>query len=188
MKVVEFRKLFISDKYSLKYDDGYAWSRIYEYPLVIDIIKKYYQPNNIVHNSSWGFEGVHTIFKEQLDNNFNCVHSDIRPSNLKNTFVYDITKYDISSKEKYDFVINISTLEEVNANHIDVFNNLLDQVKIGGYFISTFDLPGLQLESFEQLFDCDIQVDGISLNGTNSVLRNSNCADLNVGIMVIKKE
>jgi hypothetical protein len=188
MKVLEFRKIFTSDIHDQMFNDGYAWSRIYEYPLVIRHIEKYYKPDDTIHNSSWGFEGVHIVFKEQLDKNFNVQHSDIRPSSLKNTFVYDITKRDSNLKQKYDFVVNISTLEEVNSDHIEVFNNLFDQVKMNGYFIATFDLPGLQLERFEEFFGKKIEQDNIPLNGNNSVLKNNNCANLNVGLMVLKKE
>lgn len=188
MKVIDFRYVTTDDIYDEYYNDGYAWSRVYEYPLVLNTIKKYYNDNSLIHNSSWGFEGVHVKFKDMLDQHYNVQHSDIRQSTLKNTFIYDITKNDFNLKEKFDIVVNISTLEEVSADHISVFNNLYDQVKIGGYFICTFDLPGLQLESFEKLFQRKIIKNESVISGLNSKLQNSNCSHLNCGFMVINKQ
>ena len=69
MKILEFRKITIDDQYNEKYNDGYAWSRVYEYQLVIDMINKYrgYNKEDLVHNTSWGFQGVHVVFKKTLD-------------------------------------------------------------------------------------------------------------------------
>ena len=56
------------------------------------------------------------IFKNELDKNYNCVHSDIKESKLHNAFVYDITKYPENKHiNKYDFVLNISTMEEIKS-------------------------------------------------------------------------
>ena len=125
MEVLEFRKILISDIYDNYYNDGFAWSRIYEYPLVISIIKEYYKENSMIHNSSWGFAGCHVLFKEKLDELFKTVyHSDIIKSDFNNTFVYDITKTpEKEEREKYDILLNVSTLEDVNYNHIDIFYN-----------------------------------------------------------------
>lgn len=188
MKILEFRKITIKDVYDNHYNDGYAWSRIYEYPLIIQQIKKYYKKNWIIHNSSWGFTGVHVLFKEKLDSLFNAEHSDIKPSNLKNTFTYNILEKNNSLKEKYNIVINISTLEEVNGNHLDIFYNLYDQVKFGGYLMCTFDLPGLQVEAFENFFNVKLYDDTDCISGANSHLKNLNCKNLNCGLMIIKKE
>ena len=41
MEVIEFRKILTSDIYDNQYNDGCAWSRPYEYPLVMNYVKKY---------------------------------------------------------------------------------------------------------------------------------------------------
>lgn len=205
MEVLEFRKITTNDCYDEYYNDGFSWSRVYEYPLVIREIRKYYKDGFMIHNSSWGFEGIHIKFKEKLDDLFNKVkHSDILPSELPNTFVYDITKSpDNEEIKKYDIVINVSTLEEVKSDHLDVFNNLFQQVKKGGLFIATFDLNKnhenffklifskkkrtLQLNKFEKLFSKNLDQKGESINGCNSELRNMKYKNLNCGIMVIRK-
>jgi hypothetical protein len=187
MKIIDFRKITTNDLYDEDYNDGSAWSRVYEYPLVFETVKRIYKNNYLLHNTSWGFEGVHILFKNKLEKHFNVENSDIRDSNMPNTFRYDITTKNSSLKEKYDIVINISTLEEVDANHIDIFFNLLDQVKNNGYLICTFDLPGLQVHSFEHLFGKKILEDQNSISGKNSKLPNLRFSNLNCGFMFIQK-
>ena len=205
MEVLEFRKITTDDFYDDFYNDGYAWSRVYEYPLVINEIKKYYIDGCTIHNTSWGFDGIHILFKEKLEELFGEVrHSDILESSLVNTFIYDITKPPAMEEVgKYDIVINVSTLEEVRFDHLRVFQNLFDQVKTGGVFIATFDLLAsdlslikslflrkkrvLQLVKFEKLFSRQISTSGNPLNGENSQLKNSRNRFLNCGIMVLRK-
>ena len=116
LEVLKFRKLIVNDIYDESYNDGKAWSRLYEYPLVINEIKKYYKEGDKIHNSCWGFAGIHVLFKKKLEKLFtNVYHSDILESNLKNTFIYNITTPPKKEEiEKYDILLNISTLEEVN--------------------------------------------------------------------------
>jgi hypothetical protein len=38
MKILEFRKLNLDDNYNDYFNNGFACSRIYEYPLVINLI------------------------------------------------------------------------------------------------------------------------------------------------------
>jgi hypothetical protein len=189
-KILEFRKLTTSDVFDDYYNDGSAWSRIYEYPAVINRIKNLV-PNYLsasIHNSSWGFEGVHIKFKNELDKlSSNCLHSDIKPSPLPKTTIYNITNPASKKMQNFfDAVVNISTLEEVGGDHIDILINLTSQIKSGGHFIGTFDLPGLQLDKFEKLFRKELAVEGIPINGENSHLPNAICKDLNVGIMVLQ--
>ena len=54
LQLLEFRKITIDDIFDDKYDDGFSWSRAYEYPLVIKTINKYYKSENYIHNTSWG--------------------------------------------------------------------------------------------------------------------------------------
>jgi len=177
----------LNDVYDHHFNDGYAWSRIYEYALILEKLQKYSKDGDLIHNSSWGYEGVHVRFKEILDSLYSVEHSDIRPSNLQNTFIYNILHNSEAMKEKYDIVINISTLEEVGGDHIEIFYNLLDQVKNNGYLMCTFDLPGLQLDKFERLFDKSIESLHENINGVNSQVPNNHCADLNVGMIILKK-
>jgi hypothetical protein len=190
-QVLTFRKINLSDISDDVFNDGESWSRVYEYPLVINKIKKYYKDNTdiIIHNSSWGFKGIHVTFKNYLDNIYpNTIHSDIRASNLQNTTVYDITKEPSNElKNKFDVVINISTLEEVDFDHLQSFKNLLDQVKQNGLLIITFDLPGLQLEKFENLFNQKLQRFNNEINGLNSRVPFPIFGDLSCGIIVLRK-
>ena len=170
-----------------KYD---AWSRIYEYPLVLDKIKEYKSGADIsIHNSSWGFEGCHTTFKEDLEEIYNNVlHTDIKASDLANTAVYDITK---PAPEdyigKFDVIINVSTVEEVKFDHVKIFNNLLSQVNNGGILILTFDLPGMQLRKFEKMFGEKIARFDDELNGANSANPNRKYKRLECGLMIVEK-
>ena len=43
-----------------------------------------------IHNSSWGFEGIHVIFRDELDKIGKCIHSDIINSDYRDTFYHDI--------------------------------------------------------------------------------------------------
>lgn len=163
MRVLEFRYITKNDPF----DDRYPhWSRKWEYPTVIETIKK-----NIVrfkapptfHNTCWGFdEENHQRFKNALTDLFswrsynnrkmsvNCIHSDIKPSPLEGTMVYDITKPPTESlKESFSFVINVSALEEIPGDHVQYIKNLYDGLQFGGILILTFDLPGLQLDAVE---------------------------------------
>lgn len=189
-EVMEFRLLSTDDIFNNTFNDGLAWSRIYEYPLVLNLLKKY--ANNkepTIHNTSWGFEGVHVLFKEKLDIfSKNTLHSDIRRSNLPNTTVYNITQPPPKElKNKFEFVLNISTVEEVNYNHITIIENLLDQVILGGYLIITFDYPGLNVNLIESKYKISLYVPPNPINGTNSQLINKKYAHLNCGVFVIKK-
>lgn len=189
--VLDFRRINLSDEYSNHFNDGAAWSRVYEYPLVINEIKKYYPNNNDIkiHNSSWGFQGVHITFKNYLDSIYkNIIHSDIKYSYLENTLIYDITKEpEEKYKEYFDVVINISTLEEVDFDHLKSFKNLFDQVKTGGLLIITFDLPGLQLNKFEHLFNQKLKTSDTDINGLNSKLSSPRFSNLFCGIMILRK-
>ena len=67
MRILEFRKIVTKDRYDDLYDDGSAWSRVYEYPLIMDTISEIHKAGQLIHNSSWGWQGVHVIFKEELE-------------------------------------------------------------------------------------------------------------------------
>ena len=190
MDIIEFRLLDVDTFFDQKYNDGFAWSRIYEYDLVFKYIKKLSNKENpYIHNSSWGFEGIHVLFKNTLDSfSKNCTHTDIKESSLPNTSTYDITqKPPTELIEKFDFVINVSTVEEVDFNHWIIINNLLLQVQDGGYLIITFDLPGLDINLVESKLNRTLYRPRDLLNGGNSVVQNNRYAYLNCGLLIIQK-
>lgn len=190
MKIIEFRLLNTSDQYDEKFNDGSAWSRVYEYPIVLNKLKELgANENSLIHNSSWGYDDVHIRFKNELDLLYEkTIHSDIKFSNLKNTFVYNITSESPQElKNKFDFVINISTVEEVSYNHLKILKNLYDQIRDGGHLIITFDYPGLDLELIQNSLNCKLQIFENNLNGNNSKLQNSRYGHLNCGLLIIKK-
>jgi len=188
MKLIEFKSVDRTFRYELLGKGN--WSRIYEYPLVLDLLDKYgADSDSHIHNTCWGWEGVHIWFKNILDEKYkNNINSDIKKSDEPNTYIYNLLHEPIEEWiEKFDFVLNISTLEEVRGNHIDVFQKSFSMVKPGGYFISTFDLPGLQLEKFEKLFNQKYMVSDNPISGNNSELINPRNSHLKCGYMVVKK-
>ena len=195
-ELLEFRKIHLDDSYDELYNDNSAWSRLYEYKMVFDWLEKLVDKNSLIHNTSWGFEGVHILFKNKLDSHFpNVIHSDIRKSEFSNTFIYDITKTPEESEcNKYDVVVNISTLEEVNFNQIKIINNLFKQVKVGGYLVITFDIidnykgnGSMDVNALENNLGLKIKQFSNNLNGSNSKLPNQRYSYLNCGILVVKK-
>ncbi len=204
MKLELFRTIIVEDRNDEYFRYGNAWSRVYEYPLVLDIIGDNlgYFGDLSVHNTCWGWEGVHVVFKEYLEARFaSVVNTDRNRSNHKNTEVWDISQPSPEEyKEKFDVVLNVSTLEEVPATIQEkCFFNMMDQVKTGGILVCTFDIPGLNIPLFESMFGREM-FDGSkaphiyepllppeNLNGGNSVLPNPRYKHLNCGVMVIRK-
>ena len=129
------------------------------------------------------------MFKNTLDSfSKNCTHTDIKESPLPHTSTYDITqKPPTELIEKFDFVINVSTVEEVDFNHWIIINNLLLQVQDGGYLIITFDLPGLDINLVESKLNRTLYRPRDLLNGGNSVVQNNRYAYLNCGLLIIQK-
>ena len=194
-EIIDFRFLTILDNYDITYD---AWSRIYEYPYVLNmLINLGANENSKIHNSSFGFEGCHILFKNELDRLFpQALHSDIKQSNLSKTFVYDI-RMPIQEEysEFFDFVLNISTIEEVHFDNIQIISNLLRQVKINGYLIITFDYSSeandtIDLKEVENYVGCYIENKNPFANisplkcvsPTHALPNNLNC-----GVLVLKK-
>ncbi len=172
---------------------------IYEYPYVLNKLKQLNaNEKSMIHNTSWGFEGCHVTFKNNLDDIYtNVLHSDIKKSSLKNTTIYDITKNpEDSLKEKFDFVLNVSTVEEVKYSHVTIIKNLLEQVKIGGYLIITFDynsdnttgVGSIQLNEVEDFFNIKLEDISNKISGINSENIETKNQQLNCGVLVIQKE
>jgi len=198
-RILEFRTLNRNDNYNVKWKE---WSRIYEYEWVLNSLKKLnINKNAFIHNSSWGFEGVHIDFKNELEKEYhNTIHTDIKISDLSNTYIYDITKKpDEMLLNKFDVVINISTIEEVGFDNISIFNNLIEQVKTNGYFIITFDLlnndlknsgkknGAIYLEDIEKYLNFKLDIDNNRITGINSEIINKTYPDLSCGVLILQK-
>ncbi len=192
-RVVKFSFFSAEDPCSMHFRHEICWSRIYEYPFVLDEISamRLTEPN--IHNCSWGFQDIHLVFKTWLDVSYrNVVHSDVRPSTLFNTVTWDITTVPAESlHNRFDVVINISTLEEVNADHIELLKNHLIQVKREGRFICTFDYPGLQLDRIEEFVGEKIVTPPRRLTPRTSRLEDKVLGladDFGVGYLVLERQ
>jgi SAM-dependent methyltransferase len=196
--IIDFRFLTLEDQSISKYG---AWSRVYEYPYVLNTLAKLgATPNSEIHNTSWGFEGCHVSFKNDLDGLYpRTFHTDIKSSNLPNTGIYDITKNSAELKDKFDYVINVSTVEEVCYSPAHIINNLLDQVKPGGHLIITFDyhprISGygqgtIALNEVEALVNSKITQGGLNdITNINSISpQHVHGLTLYCGVLTIKKE
>lgn len=200
MEVKEFRFLNIDDDCNLKYDN---WSRIYEYPYVLNTLKKLgANAESRIHNTAWGSTGCHVMFKDDLDNQYpHCVHSDTNPPTVPNTMYYDVTEQiEDDFKSLFDFVLSVCTINELNFSPIRVIKNLMEHVKVGGYLIATFDVaddghlenvynskPAYhQLESYFKK-QMDEGVVEKQLRGGNSKLPILRWDYLRSGVLVIQK-
>jgi SAM-dependent methyltransferase len=187
-EVLDFSFLDLTLPYDLKYT---WWSRIYEYPLVLNKLALYgCTSNSKIHNSCWGFQGCHIIFKDELEALAGeVVNSDLKISDLPNTTVYDVSR--LPRKEwlsSFDFVLNVSTVEEIRFPHVEVIQNLLSMCKPGGKLIITFDFPGIQLAMLETLLGRKISPAVTPLTGISSVVPDNSWADLQVGILVLERK
>lgn len=150
------------------------WSRHYEYPVILDFLKKNLAAGSKIHNSSWGYEPPsHTEFKDDLELYYeskNVINSDITPSSYPNTIVYDILQPPKQEWiEFFDCVINISVIEHLPSDKQEIaFSNLYSQVKTGKYFVVTFDMPGANLDMIEKfcngkITQCPNKISGMGL-------------------------
>ena len=164
---------FITTDY--KKEEKYKhWSRIYEWPYVIDVIKEI-KPKSI-HNTSCGGldEGdcLHITFCKDIDSLCDkAIHSDIwggtyigteiKPE-YDNFIYYDITE---SFSGKNDMVLNISTLEHLPKDKIiNAIDNLLSQLNVNGHMILTFDYPDIDINIIEDYFQCKIKISDNKIN------------------------
>lgn len=132
------------------FDCPICWSRIYEYPFAIS------QLRGSIHNTSWGYEGIHLVFRDWLDSHYrNVVHSDVRGPT-----VWDIrTPPPEEWLGRFDTLLSISTLEEVEADHPAIIrDHFLPQLTPGGRAIVTFDVGGFQLAATERWLNQTIRI------------------------------
>jgi len=188
-EVLEFRYVTTDDVPDLVlFNDGLAWSRVYEYPLVLNRLKELARGRVLkVHNTSWGFQGIHVLFKHVLDYAYDTLHSDIRPSSLPHTMIYSITQAEPVFDGMFDVVINVSTMEEVPFPPDRIIANLLRQVRPGGHLICTFDSPGVDLPCLENFLGRRIAEPAPRITGENSVLKNPLYGGLSCGLMVLRR-
>lgn len=147
MDPIGFGLFSTDDPTDMRFSCDICWSRIYEYPYVLNQIV-----GETVHNTAWGFEGIHVVFKDRLDSLYRDVtHSDLRSSTLPGTTIWDLrTPPPDMWVDRFDTVLCVSTLEHVTGDHVQIIrDHLLPQVKPDGRLIVTFDLPGLQLDTVE---------------------------------------
>jgi SAM-dependent methyltransferase len=166
------------------------WSRAYEYPIVLENLKNDSKSNLKIHNTSWGFKNVHVTFRDILDDIGECTHSDIVKSEYRDTFYYDITKEKNDFENKFDYVINVSTIEHLPSKKLQLtaLKNLYKQVKKGGKLIVTFDYPRVDLKMIEEWVNTKCNKPQSILNGSNSVAPDPRYKNLNVIFLVIKKQ
>ncbi len=174
MKFEIIKYEFITNDYILN-SKYIHWSRIYEWEYVINQIKTY-RPKSI-HNTACGGlnsgDCLHLTFCNDITNLVSkSIHSDVWGRNnyigidnkpYDDNFIF----YDILTKhnETYDFVLNISTLEHLPQNEVpNAFDNLYNQVNIGGHLILTFDYPDVDLKTINNL------VNATPLNFENRIL------------------
>jgi hypothetical protein len=117
------------------------------------------------------------------------VNSDIQSSSLSNTAVYDVAwPCKASWKNAFDFVINVSTVEEIADSHLYVLGNLLEMVRPGGFLIMTFDYPGLQMVEVSQLLGQAIKQVPNPVTAQNSPAPDAVFADLQAGYLVLQRQ
>lgn len=193
MKIIEFRFLSKNDESNLSdYNDGSAWSRLYEYHLIEEFMKNNLDNNSTVHNSAWGFEGVHITFRNKIDKLYNCLHSDVvnNKYNLE-TYKYNLLTEDKNLEEKFDCVLNISVLEHLPGGFEGckkALLNLYKQVKKGGYLICSFDYPRVKLQELESMLGVKCEDVKDRLDGNNSLLVNKNYKHLNIVLLIVQKQ
>ena len=166
------------------------WSRVYEYELALEALAQFgASKDSLIHNTCWGFQGCHVLFRDELSGLYpKTIHSDLKASSDPNTIVYDVTQRPSPQLTgSFDFVLNISTLEEIPRKQWKVFTNLMQMVKPGGYLVTTFDYPGLDLQAFERRLGLEIASPDQLLTGKTSILPNPMWEDLSVGALIVRK-
>jgi SAM-dependent methyltransferase len=129
------------------------------------------------------------MFRDKLDTIGECVHSDIVHSEERPTYYYNITTEEKNFENKFDFVLNVSTIEhlDIKEQRILAIENLFKQVKPNGYLILTFDYPRVSLIEIEEMVGTNCKPSTNPLNGKNSVVPNLNYENLNIVYLIIKK-
>ncbi len=184
MNVLDFRFLTTSDEFDSRHVD---WSRAYEYPAVINIIKKHFKGNKdiSIHNTSCGDRGTTAPFKEELLKICTSFRETDSVSYVDGLDTYDITT---PCNELYDAVLNVSTLEDLSHKDQSLaLKHLWDQVKPGGIAVFTFDYPDVNVSFIENWCGGICHNKGELLNGSNSKAQSHMYSHLNVVILGVEK-
>ena len=184
MIVKKFSYFSNSDYYDLKWGQ---WSRIYEYPFVINTIKKLWLFNPTIHNTwCWGWD-IHLQFAKELENYWIVLNTDNESWHwgiLPNNFM----KYDLLTKCNYksDIVLCISTLEHLR-NPLVALQNLIEATKEWWYLIITLDSPPVDLKQIEDYLWMKCKDIENKVNPKNSVIPNYAFDTINIVKLVIQK-
>jgi len=160
-----------------------AWSRIYEYPVILNAMANIGLTGNAsIHNTSCGKEPIHLQFMQTLDR---LVYVKVTNSDLyDNVPIVGYTRWDITKQwpwEKFDTVINISTVEHLpKQKRIPAIQNLIDMLKPGGHLLLTFDWPRVSNSEIESFFKAKMKDVPIRLNGENSKRPDVRYKNLNI--------
>ena len=185
IKIQEFRFLTTSDDSDARYTD---WSRSYEYPAVINEIKKHFDHTDIsIHNTACGDGGTLKAFKDDLLKLCSSFRESDSVSYVDGLDVYDITT---PCPETYDVVLNISVLEHLRLQQQRAaVDNLMMQVKPGGMLLLTLDFPRVNQKFMEEKFgELFPRMSGSILNGNNARYPNAAYAHLNIILLVATKD
>ncbi len=175
--VNDFRWLSANDACMPEFSN---WSRPYEYAFILNKIKSLSIKNPSIHNTCCGYSSLHLQFAKKLNElSTNCTHSDIKKDfyfKEIETKYYDITT---ANDKMFDVVICVSSLEDVYSetkpdNLKICFNNLINQVSIGGRLLITCDYPGVPLWYCEDMIGQKITNEKTKLSYANSILPDLN--------------
>lgn len=167
-----------------KADKSYrAWSRVYEYPLILNRMKNIGLTGNAsIHNVSCGKEYIHMKYVTELDRLY---YAKLTNSDLyEHVPVPGYVRWNMTTAwpwEKFDAVINISTVEHLpKGKRITAIQNMIDMLKPGGHLLLTFDWPRVRNAEIEAFFRTKMQDCKDRLNGGNSICPNLTYKHLNI--------
>lgn len=188
MKVLEYRMLSVEDVADTEYR---AWSRAYEYPLVLrTLTDARIGRNSLIHNTACGNEPIHLRFAKELTRRWpNTLHSDIFPDIPGLRYVrHNLTIEQPAGRGLFDAVLCVSVVEHLpKAKHLVALNNLLQQCEPGGHLILTFDWPRVSNQEVERWCGAKMKDVRQRLNGGNSVWPDKRYRHLNVILLHIQR-
>lgn len=155
--VNEFRYLSSNDEHDPRFSN---WSRTYEYPAMLNQIKKANLTSPSIHNTCSGSANLHMEFAKELQKfSSKVVHSDLRDYSKEVSEIGgNFYQYDIETKndKSYDIVICVSSLEDIVKTRRElVLNNLIDQTNNGGRVLLTCDYHDPQVCNMHNREDCE---------------------------------
>ena len=192
MQIKEFRFLSWNEPFIDKQFKN--WSRCYEWGYVLNECKKINKPITI-HNTCCGPSEIHKQFHDELIKvpDATVYNSDIfrtdTNKDFNNFFIYSIEHLNII---KYDMVLCISTLEELNKKEDSqiinkAFSSLYHQTGIEGRLIITCDYPMIQPELIESIIGEKIKDTPNRLTGMTSFYKQPEYKDLSIILLDIQK-